>query len=45
MVSAETPSENCVRALNLFMIHVGDKITKSYTLWDLFTGQASYFCL
>ena len=31
MVSAETPSENSAHAPNLFMICVGDEISKSYT--------------
>ena len=31
MVSAETPSENSVRAPNLFTFCVCDKITKGYT--------------
>ena len=39
MVSADTPSENSVRAPNIFMAHVNDKTTKSYTsvlYWDIF---------
>ena len=44
MASAETPSENSACAPNLFVIHVGDKITIMYYIGTLFTGQTSYFC-
>ena len=39
MVLAETPLYNSVRAPNIFMAHVSDTITRSYTsvlYWDIF---------
>ena len=40
-VSAEILSENCALAPNLFTIHVGDKITKSYTVYYIATFSTS----